>query len=81
MQHTIRRSSDKHTHTHTHLPPLPAYRATHKASLERYRRSTAEILQLLHRLVPAAVIEKARCVSGWLVVGCGCGCEGGHMLA
>ncbi|GAB4815874.1 hypothetical protein N2152v2_002920 [Parachlorella kessleri] len=34
-------------------------RLTQKASLERYRRSTAEVLGLLHRLAPQAVIEKA----------------------
>ncbi|KFM25659.1 N-acetyltransferase eso1 [Auxenochlorella protothecoides] len=34
-------------------------RSTQKASLERYRRSTAEVLTLLHAQLPGAVIEKA----------------------
>jgi DNA polymerase eta len=34
-------------------------RLTQKACLERYRRSTAEVLVLLHRLAPGCTIEKA----------------------
>eukprot|EP00887_Chlorella_sp_A99_P005175 scaffold1.g5175.t1 len=34
-------------------------RLTQKASLERYRRSTAEVMALLHRLLPGVTIEKA----------------------
>lgn len=34
-------------------------RLTQKACLERYRRANADILQLLHRHAPSAVVEKA----------------------
>lgn len=46
-------------------------RLTQKASLERYRRSTAEVLALLHRLLPGATIEvgwvelRGCCIMHW----------------
>ena len=42
------------TNNHSELLKL-----TQKACLERYRRANSEIMTLLHRLIPTAVIEKA----------------------